>query len=77
LARKRKGLLGEVISKALYADDPSLYIVVYRDGDRLVEVLLPEFLELSGNFSVIPASRIVELRRGNRVLYRKRRLDSA
>jgi uncharacterized protein (UPF0248 family) len=67
----RKGRLEEIFSRALYADDPSLYFVSYRDFDSIVEVPLQEFVLLSENFSVIPASRIAKVRRGNETLYKK------
>jgi hypothetical protein len=67
----RKGRLEEIFSKALHADDPSLYFVSYRDFDDIVEVPLDEFVKLSENFSVIPASRITKVRRGTETLYFK------
>jgi hypothetical protein len=67
----RKGRLDEIFSKALYADDTSQYLVSYRDFDNIVDVPLPEFVRLSEGFAVIPQSRIVEVRRGDQVLYRK------
>ena len=68
----RKGRLEEIFSRALYADDPSLYFVSYRDFDSIVEVPLREFVSLSENFSVIPPSRIAKVRRGDEILYTKR-----
>lgn len=67
----RKGRLEEIFSKALHADDPSLYFVSYRDFDNIIEVSLEEFVSLSENFSVIPPSRISKVRRGKEVLYSK------
>ena len=69
---RRKGRLEEVMSKALYHDDPSLYRVVYRDFRELKEVGLEEFLKISEGMTLIPASRIFEIRKGLEVLYRKR-----
>lgn len=66
-----KGKLEEIFSRALYADDPSLYFVSYRDFENIVEVPLAEFVQLSANFSVIPASRITKVRRGDETLYIK------
>jgi hypothetical protein len=66
-----KGKLEEIFSRALYADDPSLYFVSYRDFENIVEVPLQEFVQLSENFSVIPASRITKVRRGDETLYMK------
>ena len=69
---RRKGRLEEVMSKALYHDDPSLYRVVYRDFRELKEVGLEEFLKISEGMTLIPASRIFEIKKGSEVLYRKR-----
>jgi hypothetical protein len=69
----RKGRL-EVFSRALHADDASLYFVSYRDFDSVAEVLLKEFVNMSEDFQVIPASRIVRVRKGDIVLYKKSRL---
>jgi uncharacterized protein (UPF0248 family) len=70
----RKGRLEEIFSKALHSfDDPSLYYVSYRDLDSIVEVSLPEFVTLSENFSLIPAGRIVSVRRRSEILYQKHR----
>jgi hypothetical protein len=66
-----KGKLEEIFSRALYADDPSLYFVSYRDFENIVEVPLQEFVQLSENFSVIPASRITKVRRLEEILYIK------
>jgi hypothetical protein len=67
----RKGILGEVFSKALYADNPDLYSVSYRDFDSIIEVPLPEFIRLSENFELIPSNRIFEVKKGQIVLYQK------
>jgi hypothetical protein len=67
----RKGKLEEIFSKALHADDRSLYFVSYRDFDNIVEVPLEEFVSLSENFSLIPPSRIFKVRRGKETLYSK------
>lgn len=67
----RKGLLDEIFSKALYADDAALYYVSYRDFDQIVEVPLPEFIKLSENFEVIPAHRVVLVKKGKHILYYK------
>jgi hypothetical protein len=67
----RKGRLEEIFSKALYADDAGLYSVSYRDFENIVEVTLQKFVELSEYFQVIPQSRIVLVKKGHQVLYRK------
>jgi hypothetical protein len=67
----RKGRLDEIFSKALYADDAALYSVSYRDFENIIEVSLPEFVKLSENFQVIPQNRIIFVKKGDRILYRK------
>jgi predicted signal transduction protein with EAL and GGDEF domain len=65
----RKGKLEEILSKALYADNPHLYSISYRDFDSVVPLL--EFLKMSENFEVIPTNRIVVVSKGGDVLYKK------
>jgi hypothetical protein len=67
----RKGRLQEIFSKALYADDATLYSVTYRDFENIVEVPLQEFLNLSENFALIPPNRILLVKKNGQVLYRK------
>lgn len=68
----RKGRLEEIFSRALHSDeDAGTYTLSYRDFDRVIEVSLPEFIELSQGFEVIPASRILQVKRGGEVLYLK------
>ncbi len=66
-----KGKLEEIISKAIYHDDATLYIVKYRDYDEIKSISLFEFMKLSMNFQIIPASRIIEISKENTVLYKK------
>ena len=68
---RRKGQLEEIFSKALYADDPRLYTVSYRDFESVVQVPLMEFLKLSENFELIPANRIEVVSKEGKVIYRK------
>ena len=68
---RRKGRLEEILSKALYADDPHLYSISYRDFDSVVQVSLLEFLKISENFEVIPANRIIVVSKDGEVLYKK------
>jgi uncharacterized protein (UPF0248 family) len=68
---RRKGQLEEIFSKALYADDPRLYTVSYRDFGSVVQAPLMEFLKLSENFELIPANRIVVVSKEGKVIYRK------
>jgi hypothetical protein len=67
----RKGLVAEIFSKALHVDNPELYSVGYLDLGQVKEVSLVEFLKLSENFEVIPASRIVHIKKQNMTLYSK------
>lgn len=68
---KKKGQLREIFSKALYADNPDLYLVSYRDFDSIIEISLPEFITISENFEIIPANRILEVKKEGLVLYQK------
>jgi hypothetical protein len=67
----RKGRLQEIFSKALYADNPDLYLVSYRDYSSIVEVPLLEFINISENFELIPSNRVLLVRKERQVLYRK------
>ncbi|MDQ5859556.1 MAG: DUF504 domain-containing protein [Thermoproteota archaeon] len=67
----RKGRLEEIFSKALYADDATLYSVSYRDFENIVELPLQEFLKLSENFTLIPTNRILLVKKNGQVLYQK------
>jgi uncharacterized protein (UPF0248 family) len=69
--RRKKGKLQEILSKALYADNPSLYIVSYRDFDTMNSIPLLEFIEISHNFEIIPATRIVQITKEERIIYQK------
>jgi uncharacterized protein (UPF0248 family) len=68
---RRKGRLQEILSKALYADDPHLYSISYQDFESVVQVPLLEFLKISENFEVIPANRIIVVSKDGEVLYKK------
>lgn len=67
----RKGRLQEIFSKALYADNPDLYSVSYRDYSSIVEVPLLEFINISENFELIPSNRVLLVRKERQVLYRR------
>ncbi|MGI0073863.1 MAG: DUF504 domain-containing protein [Nitrosotalea sp.] len=67
----RKGKLSQILSKALYNDDPDLYLVGYLDFNDVKETTLPEFIRISENFETIPATRIVYIKRENSILYSK------
>lgn len=67
----KKGKLQEIFSKALYGDDAEHYYVSYRDFDSVVKISLPEFLKISENFELVPASRILKIEKNGVVLYSK------
>ena len=67
----RKGLVAEIFSKALHIDNPDLYTIGYVDLGEIKEIALLEFLKISGNFEVIPASRITYIKKENTILYQK------
>ncbi len=67
----KKGKIEEIFSKALYADDPSNYFVVYRDFENFKQVNLMDFISLSENFQLIPITRIIRIRKGKETLYQK------
>lgn len=68
----RKGRLEEIFSMAMHSGkDPAAYVVSYRDFDKVIELTLPEFVQISENFEVIPATRILLIKKGSDVLYRK------
>jgi uncharacterized protein (UPF0248 family) len=68
---RKKGAIREIISKALYYDDPSDYRIFYRDFESVLEVSLTQFIEASNFLQTIPITRIVEIRKANQVIYKK------
>ena len=68
----KKGRLEEIFSKAIYSDDPKLYSVYYRDCDTLLEVSLSEFVNVSEDFELIPANRVMKITKAGKVLYSKK-----
>jgi uncharacterized protein (UPF0248 family) len=67
----KKGKIEEIFSKAIYADNPSNYIVTYRDFENFKQISLKDFVGLSENFQLIPISRIVQIQKGRKILYKK------
>ena len=67
----RKGILQEIFSKAIYADNPSIYIVTYRDHENFKRITLEEFVIVSEHFQRIPASRIISVELRGQILYEK------
>lgn len=72
----RKGKVAEIFSKALHHDNPELYQVGYIDLGTTKETTLSEFLKISENFEVIPATRIAYIKKGNDTLYYKSARDN-
>jgi hypothetical protein len=70
--RKKKGRLQEILSKAIYADDPHTYIISYRDFDTILSIPLLKFIEVSQHFEIIPATRIIQVKKGERIMYEKK-----
>jgi hypothetical protein len=69
---RKKGKLQEILSKAIYADNPAMYIISYRDFNTIISIPLLEFIEISQNFEIIPATRIIQITRGERIIYQKK-----
>ena len=67
----KKGKIEEIFSRAIYADDPSSYIVTYRDFENFKQINLKDFVDLSENFQLIPVSRITQIQKGKKILYKK------
>jgi hypothetical protein len=67
----KKGILQEIFSKALYADNPSIYVVTYRDHENYKRITLDEFVSISEYFQRIPASRIINVELQGQILYEK------
>ena len=67
----KKGIVEEIFSKAKFSNDIELYFVSYRDFQKIKEVSLLEFIKESENFSKIPISRIVQIRKNNTILFEK------
>ena len=68
----KKGKLEEIISKALYADDASSYLVTYRDYKDYKILTLSDFILISENFQTIPASRMTKIELMGQLLYEKK-----
>ena len=64
----KKGELEEIMSYAIHADDPSLYSVIYKDLENLIEVKLDEWLEISKEEN-IPPNRIMKVKKGSKTLF--------
>lgn len=69
----KKGIIEEIFSKAIFADDAESYKVTYRDFEKLREISLKEFVKESNNFQTIPITRIMSIKKNHRILFEKNR----
>jgi uncharacterized protein (UPF0248 family) len=67
---KRKGSLKETLSYAMYKDDSDLFSVTYRDKDQVRTESLHNFVTKE-EFSDIPLTRILQIKRGESVVWEK------
>jgi hypothetical protein len=67
----KKGIIEEIFSKSRFSDESNLYIVSFRDFEKIREITLPEFIIESDNFQKIPISRITKITKNNTVLFEK------
>jgi len=67
----KKGVIQEIFSKARFSGEPNLYVVCFRDFEKIREITLPKFIIESYNFQKIPSSRITEIRKNNTILFEK------
>lgn len=67
----RKGAIAEIFSEALHHGDPDRYFIGYLDFDKIKEITLTEFLRISENFQVIPATRIIYIKNEDKAIYSK------
>lgn len=72
----KKGIVEEIFSKALFADESKQYRIFYRDFEKIIETSLPEFLIQSDNLQTIPINRITKIMKSNTVLFEKNTLEN-
>jgi len=71
----KKGKIEEIFSKARFADDPNTYKVFFRDFDTIREVVLLDFIIESNNFETIPITRIEMIKKDDKILFEKSKLE--
>ncbi len=71
----KKGKIEEIFSKARFADDPNTYKVFFRDFDTIREVALLDFIIESNNFETIPITRIKMIKKDDKILFEKSKLE--
>jgi len=67
----RKGIVEEIFSKAKFSKEKEAYTISYRDFERIKEMTLSDFIKESENFSKIPVSRILKIKKNNTILFEK------
>ncbi len=67
----KKGIIEEIFSEARFSEEPNLYMVSFRDYEKIREITLPKFIKESDNFQKIPSSRITKIRKNNKILFEK------
>ena len=67
----KKGKIEEIFSKAKFSNNIDSYYVEYRDFQKIKGIKLLDFIKESENFSKIPISRIVKIRKNNTILFEK------
>lgn len=67
----KKGQINEIFSSARFGNQAETYKIFYRDFEKIIELTLPEFIKVSGNFETIPISRIEKITKNNEVLFEK------
>ncbi|MGA8844088.1 MAG: DUF504 domain-containing protein [Nitrososphaeraceae archaeon] len=68
---KKKGIIKEIISRAVYLNELDKYDVSYRDFEDIVTVPLREFMKISENLEIIPITRIDQIKRDSCIIYKK------
>ena len=71
----KKGQIEEIFSKARFADKTSTYKVFFRDFDTIREVPLLDFIIESNNFETIPITRIEMIKKDDKILFEKSKLE--
>ncbi len=68
----KKGVIEEIFSKALFSEKANLYVIGFRDFDKIRTLTLPKFIKESDNFQKIPSSRITMIKKNNTILFEKK-----
>ncbi len=71
----KKGKIEEIFSKARFADEQNTYKVFFRDFNIIREVTLPDFIVESNNFETIPITRIEMIKKDDKILFEKSKLE--